>query len=255
MQRLSVTLCGSALALLAAGSGACADPVSVTGPPTITITENWSPNIFKVYANGADPSATPNDHYISFSDEKTHQIDIPTQFAPPWLGPNQVLATNLNAVTSATFAHPDKVSADYTVGLTLTGSQGPTDTAGLIFTGHLNATFYNYLGTDGKQHTYFNAQNTYTSPVVQTATLDGNTISVTLDPFAHPTTGSTNNGSIGAEVTARTKSGGGSGGGDSGGGGGPTSPEPGSLVLAGLGLSAAGGRAWWQWWRRRVVAA
>jgi hypothetical protein len=82
---------------------------------------------------------------------------VPTPAAPAWLGPNQILATNLNAVTSASFAQPDKVSTDYTLKLTLTGANGPTDTAQLLFTGHLNATFYNYQGTDGKQHTYFNA--------------------------------------------------------------------------------------------------
>jgi hypothetical protein len=111
----------------------------------------------------------------------------------------------------------------------------------LLFTGHLNATFYNYLGGDGKQHTYFNATNTYTSPITQTTTLDGNTITVALDPFAHPTTGSTNNGSIGAEITATVSSG----------GGGPPpsqgSPEPSSLVLSFLGLSGLGAASWRKW--------
>jgi hypothetical protein len=248
MKRLSMALLGSALALLAAGPAAHADPVSVTGPPTITVTENWEPNVFKVFAAGADPTKTPNDHYISFSDEKAHQIDVPTPAAPPWLGPNQVLATNLNAVTSATFAHPDKVNTNYTLALTLTGGKGPTDTAQLLFTGRLSATFYDYQGTDGKQHVYFNAQNTYTSPVTQTARLDGNTISVTLDPFAHPTTGSTNNGSIGAEVTAKTIGGAGGGPGVS-----PASPEPSGLVLSFLGLSGVGAASWRRW-RARAAA-
>jgi hypothetical protein len=252
MKRLSMALVGSTLALLAAGPAARANPVSVTGPPTITITENWEPNVFKVYAAGANPSVTPNDHYISFSDETAHQIDVPTPSAPAWLGPNQILATNLNAVTSASFANPDKVNTNYTLAMKLTGSQSPTDTATLLFTGHLSATFYNYQGTDGKQHTYFNGQNTYTSPVTQVATLEGNTISVTLDPFAHPTTGSTNNGSIGAEVTAKTVGGGGSGPSSSGGGGGPSSPEPSGLVLSLLGLSGLGAAAWR---RRRAGAA
>jgi hypothetical protein len=244
-----MTLLFSALALPLAGSGTRADPVSVSGPPTITVTENWSPNVFKVYATGANASATPNDHYISFSNEQAHAIDIPTPSAPAWLGPNQILATNLNAVTSASFANPDKVSTDYTLSQTLTGSQGATDTASLIFTGHLNATFYDYTGSDGQQHVYFNAQNTYTSPITQSVQLDGNTITVRLDPFAHPTTGSTNNGSIGAEITAKPLS----GGGDGGGGGGPTSPEPSSLVLAGLGLAGLGAASWRKW-RARTAA-
>src|SRR5262249_1450795 len=152
-----------------AGAAARANPVPVSNPPTITVTENWAPNLFKVYATGYDPSTNPNNHYISFSNEASHSIDIPTQFAPPWLGPNQRLPTNLNAATTATFNNPDKVSTDYTLSLTLTGDSGPGDTAALIFTGHLNATFYNYLGEDSKQHIYFNAQNTYTSPITQTA--------------------------------------------------------------------------------------
>jgi hypothetical protein len=241
MKRLSWTLAGSALALLAAASGGRANPVTPIGPPTVTVSENWEPNLFKVYAAGADPVKNPNDHYISFSDEKVHQIDVPTPSAPAWLGPNQILATNLNATTSATFANPDKVSTDYTLKLTLTGDKGATDTANVIFTGHLNATFYNYTGSDGKQHTYFNAQNQYTSPSPQTASLDGYTFKVWLDPFAHPTAGSTNNGSIGAEITANPSSPG------PGPGPGPRgTPEPGTLLLSLLGVSTVGGGAWWR---------
>jgi hypothetical protein len=239
MKRLSVTLLGSALAVLVAGAGVRANPVPASQPPTITVTENWTPNLFKVYATGYDPSTNPNNHYISFSNESSHPIDVPTQFAPPWLGPNQVLATNLNAATSATFDTPDKVSTDYTLSLTLTGNNGNTDTATLIFTGHLNATFYDYTGTDNKQHIFFNANNTYTSPITQTATLDGNSITVTLDSFAHPTTGSTNNGSIGAEITAKI-----SGGNDHGPG---DSPEPSTLLLSFLGLSGLGAASWRRW--------
>ena len=141
MRRLSLRFLGTALALLAVGAVAHADLA-----PVVTVKENWFPNISKVYANGADPSATPNDHYISFSNEPDHFIDIPTQNAPPGLGPNQVLVTNLNAVSSASFANPDKVSTTYTLSLILTGNNGPTDTATLSFTGKLNATFYDYLG-------------------------------------------------------------------------------------------------------------
>jgi hypothetical protein len=75
---------------------------------------------------------------------------------------------------------------------------------------------------------------------------------VTLDPFAHPTTGSTNNGSIGAEVTAKAVGGGGSGP-SSGGGGGPSSPEPSGLVLSLLGLSGLGAASWRRW-RARAAA-
>jgi hypothetical protein len=252
MRRLSLRFLGTALALLAVGAVAHADLA-----PVVTVKENWFPNISKVYANGADPSATPNDHYISFSNEPDHFIDIPTQNAPPGLGPNQVLVTNLNAATSATSANPDKVSTSYTLSLVLTGDGGPGDTAALNFTGKLDATFYNFVGSDGKRHTFFNAQNQYTSPITQQTTLDGNTITVTLDPFAHPTTGSTNNGSIGAEITAQIPPGGGdnNGGGnkDNGGPGPSRSPEPSTLLLAGLGLSALGGRLWWK--RRRGCGA
>jgi hypothetical protein len=242
-----MTLVGSALALLLAGAGVRANPIPVplSPPPVVTVSENWTPNLFKVYATGYDPSTNPNNHYISFSNEAAHSIDIPTQNAPPWLGPNQVLATNLNAASSATFDNPDKVNTDYTLSLTLTGNNGNTDTATLIFTGHLNATFYDYTGTDGKQHVFFNANNTYTSPVMQQTTLDGYTITVTLDPFAHPTTGSSNNGSIGASITASIPPGGPPDGGPTG------SPEPSSLVLSFLGLSGLGAASWRKWRQRR----
>jgi hypothetical protein len=234
MKRFSVTQLGPALALLVAAAGARADQIAPAGPPTVTATAAWQPNLVRAYAAGSDFLVTPLDHYLSFSKERAHPIDVPTQFAPPGSGPTQVLATNLDAVTSATIPHPDKALIDYTLALVLTGSQGPYDTASLSFPGRLSATFFNAGGPDGLPHTYLDAQNQYTGLTTQTATLDGNTITVALDPLVQPMTGSTNHGSISAEVTADIA---GAGPGPDPAPGPPGAPEPSTLVLSFLGVT------------------
>jgi hypothetical protein len=245
MRRLSVTLLGPVLALLAATAGARANPITPAGPPTITVTADWQPNLVRAWAAGSNPLVSWNDHFLTFSNERSHTIDVPTQFAPPGLGPTRVLATNLSAVTSATRAAPDKVVTDYTLTLLLTGSRGPADTTSLSFTGRLDATFFTDRGPDGLPHTYLDAQHRYTGLITQMAALDGNTITVKLDPFAHSTTGSADHGSISAEITSNL----------AGGGPGPGPPgaaEPSTLVLSLLGLSGLGAASWRRW---RAAAA
>jgi hypothetical protein len=177
-------------------------------------------------------------------------VDVPTQVAPPGSGPAQVLATHLDAVTSATIPHPDKVLIDYTLALVLTGSQGPYDTASLCFPGRLSATFFNAGGPDGLPHTYLDAQNQYTGLTAQTAALDGNSITVALDPLVQPMTGSTNHGSISAEITANI-AGSGPGPGPApvpgSSPGPPGAPEPSTLVLSFLGVTVLGAASWRKW--------
>ena len=255
MKRFLVALLGHTLALLAAAAGARANPIAPAGPPTITVTADWQPNLVKAWAAGSNPLVSWNDHILTFSNEGGRPIDVPTQFAPPGQGPAQVLATNLSAVTSATRAVPDKVVTDYTLMLLLTGSQGPADTTTLSFSGRLDATFFTDRGPDGLPHTYLDAQNRYTGLITQTATLDGNTLTVTLAPFAPSTAGTTDHGSIGAEVTA-TIAGAGPGpelspGPDPGpslspGPGPPGAPEPSALVLSLLGLFGLGAASRWR---------
>jgi hypothetical protein len=242
MRRLSVAFLGSALAVLPAAAGARANPIAPAGPPTITVTADWQPNLVKAWAAGSNPLVTWNDHFLSFSNESVRPIDVPTQFARPGLGPTQVLATTLSAVTSATRALPDKVVTDYTLALVLTGSRGPADTTTLSFTGRLSATFFTDRGPDGLPHTYLDAQNRYTGLIAQTATLDGNTITVKLDPFARSTAGPTDHGSMSADITANI-----AGPGPGPAPGGTGAPEPSTLVLSLLGLSGLGAASWRRW--------
>jgi len=90
---------------------------------------------------------------------------------------------------------------------------------------------------------------TITGNLVQSLVLGGNTYTVTMgqpNQYAAPSPpSSTNLGSISGTVGVDVAPGGGGGGG--GGGPPPASPEPASLLLAGLGLTAGVG----YWWKRR----
>jgi hypothetical protein len=249
MKRSLATLIGSTLVALLAASAARAQT-------EVLITEDWEPSPGKVWANGFNAQNSPSDHFISFSNEPQHAVVVPFVSGykagdpAPTTQANTIVATNLNAASSATKAAPDSWNFNYLLNVTLTGASGST--ANLAFTGTITATGYNITDpTTGKLFTFFNLQDTPSSPVTQSATLDGNTVWVNLPSLAPNTLGSTNNGAYSGYIWATP--------GQSSGGGGPTgggpqpSPEPSTLLLSFLGLSGLGA-ATWRRWRARAAA-
>ncbi len=253
MKRLLATLLASALVALLAASAARAQT-------EVLITEDWQPSPGKVWATGFNAQNSPNDHFISFSNESQHPIVVPfvSGYNPstspvPTQQANTIVATNINAASSAPKASPDSWNFNYLLNVTLTGNQGPTDTASLAFTGTITATAFNET-QNGKSFTFFNIQDTPSSPVTQHTTLDGNTVYVNLPALAPNTLGSTNNGAYSGYVWAtpgQSTTGGGPTGGDTGGT--QNSPEPSALLLSFLGLSGLGAASWRRW-RARAAA-
>jgi hypothetical protein len=106
----------------------------------------------------------------------------------------------------------------------------------LTFTGSLNGTL---------SLTSANIKNTFIGPLTQHLDLGGNLYTVTIGPYAAPgIPDSTQTGSISAHVSVQPE------GPTGGGSGGPVpppsrqTPEPSTLLLAGLGLSALGMAGW-----------
>jgi hypothetical protein len=145
------------------------------------------------------------------------------------VGSSDIVLTNVKVFSTAPSDTPDQFSSGggYTLSLKL------TDTASglfgtLVWNGKLSGTF---------SANSSNLKNTFLSPVTQMLTLGANTYTVTIGPYSPPGPPTASNlGSIGAHVEV-------SGTGTQG-----NSPEPTTLVLAGLGLSVLGGTAW----RRRL---
>ena len=161
-------------------------------------TYNWSRSPIQVHAD------SPGTGYISLTDE-------PTKSAA---GTSNLVATNLQAHSTATTSHPDVfTNKTYTLSLSLQDkASGKSGT--LAFTGEFNGTL-----TPNSS----NIKNTFTGATTQTLTLGNHLYTVTIGPYAAPgPTGAVNSGSIAAraEVTVSTIF---------------HTPEPNSCVLALLG--------------------
>jgi hypothetical protein len=224
MNRVPIALCGSALALLLAAVAAQAAPI---------FNYNWSPDAEKHYADGF--SSPTLDHYVHFSNEPPKDASV-----NPTTHKTHVVATNLADFSSADDGAPDNINSNY--GLTLVLKDVATGHSHTFtFTGNLSGTFS--TGTS-------NIDNTFTggSPATWTDS-NGDTFMVTMDAYTPPGPPEASlQGSIGATVAFSTRSTTG-GGGDNGGGGTKDTPEPSTLLLSFLGLSALGGGAGWR--RRR----
>jgi hypothetical protein len=243
MRQKSLALAGAALAALLAAGAARAQT-------EVLITEDWEPSPGKVWANGFNAQNSPTDHFLSFSNESQHPIVVPfiSGYNPnsspvPTQQANAIVATNLNAASSAPKSSPDSWSFNYLLNVTLAGANGPTDTASMAFTGTINATAYNET-VNGKTFTFFNLQDAPSSPLTQSVQLDGNTFYVNLPKLAPNTLGSTNNGAYSGYIWATP---------GSSGGGPQNSPEPSTLLLSFLGLSGLGAASWRRW-RARAAA-
>jgi hypothetical protein len=221
MYRLSVALVGPTLALLLAGAGAQAAPI---------FNYNWSPDFEKHFADGFGPG--DSDHYVDFSNEPPKDASV-----NPVSHKTHVVASNLKVFSGADDNTPDTINSNYTLSLVLQDlATGHSHT--FTFGGNLSGSFS--TGTS-------NIDNSFTGSTVATwKDTNNDTFKVTMDTYTPP--GPPNAslaGSIGATVFY-TKGSGSPG----GTGGHHDQPEPPTLLLAGLGLSALGGRAWWS--RRRA---
>jgi hypothetical protein len=134
-------------------------------------------------------------------------------------GSSDIVATDLQTVSSADDDHPDRFTAQsYQLKLTLTDLASHA-AGSLTFAGVFDGTI-SKLTSD--------ISNTFTGPTTQTLTLGGNTYTVTIGAYTPPAPPNADNlGAIGAhaEVSVRPAQ----------------SPEPSTLVLAGLALAAVAG--------------
>jgi hypothetical protein len=164
------------------------------------------------------------------------------------VSPNPVTSDNGSAsVNFATTSGTHTGSDDSFLATTLTGSgstSGAFTNRGYTFTMHLTDLTSNTsadLSWTGalSGNSPFALTNKIPNPN-HSVTLGQNEYTVTLGAFAPPVSGKA--GSMQVQVIATTP------------GGGPVSqaPEPTSLLLAGVGLSALGARAWW---RKRFAGA
>jgi hypothetical protein len=162
-------------------------------------------------------------------------------------GNSDVVATQITTFSSATVNAPDHfTNKNYSLILDLTDSASH-QSGMLTFNGTLNGTL---------SATSANIKNTFLGPLTQHLDLGGNLYTITIGPYAAPgIPDAAQTGSIGAHISVLPES---SQGGVSGGGSPPPShgaPEPSTLLLAGLGLSALVLVGWRRWTRGRSLAA
>jgi hypothetical protein len=220
-QFLTATAAALAL-LLMTGMGVHANPM----PAGLSWTYNFTPGTSSLAADGATGGN------VSFTNENTNTA----------VGNSTIVGTNLRVASTATAGSPDMISGS-NGGYSLTLALATTDdtglhTASLVFHGALSGTF---------SHDSSNLTNVFGSDAVQTASLGAYTFTVSLNSFTPPgPPGQTNAGSISAFVAITP-------------GSTPTptsdTPEPGTMVLAGLGLSAFGGAALRKRRKTRVAVA
>jgi hypothetical protein len=181
---------------------------------------NWEPNATKITADGGGSG------HLTLTDEPSRSAT----------GLSNTLITNLRTFSTATTSNPDTFThADYSFTLHLQDSASNA-TADLKFTGFFGGTLAaNSAGIKLNP----------TSPTTQQVTLGGNVYTVALGTYSPPgPPGDANAGSLNAVVSVAPAGGGGT---ISGSG----TPEPGSLLLAGLALPWLGLTAWRQ--RRQRV--
>jgi hypothetical protein len=206
-------LAGAALAVLLTAGHARAD--------LIPWSYAWSNTPSNIYADGHVPGDKAG--YISLTDSSLQSV----------VGNSYIVATDLTAHSTATSANPDVfTNAGYTLRLTLVDGQFGDQTT-LNFNGQLNGTL---------TATSSNITNTFLGQTTQSVVLGATQFTVTVAFYNPPgPTGAQNSGSISAQAMVKAT---------------PvtvaTLPEPGSLVLAGLGAAGLGLAGWRR--RRRASA-
>lgn len=137
-------------------------------------------------------------------------------------GDSDIVMTALNTFSSATFDKPDTfTNAQYALTLTLTDMASGV-TGSLVWTGQFNGILSRSFAT---------ISNEFTGLQEQSIKLGDNIFRVVIGPYVPPPIpGASNNGSIGARVYVTEDNGGGT----------IDTPEPSTMILAGLGASFLG---------------
>jgi hypothetical protein len=242
MERLSVTIMGTALGLILAAAGARAAPVEIAW------TDHWAAVTPRLYAEGYRGG---NNHYVTFATPNAVTMQSPSGKAIA------VLAANLATISSASSSRPDRISADYTLSLMLTDEVSNAWTV-RQFHGQLNGWFWRGGGTLSARflpvnpQTFFLGRNFYAVAFGSLMKERGSTNLYALDAYvaAIPTWQRVPRAAaVVAPVVVSPLD-------DAAPAAAPgappqASPEPCTLLLAALGAAGLGGRALWQWRRTR----
>ena len=220
-QFLTASVAALAL-LLMTGLGVHATPLP---PGSVSWTYNFTPGASAVLAD-SNPTAG-----VTFSNESTKTTSASsTDFA----------AANLSTFSVAPAGHPDMLSTHgaWSLNVVLTTTDGTgLHTGSLTFHGKLGGTFSSESS---------NITNLFGPNTTKIVNLGAYTFTVTLTTYTPPgIAGQSQLGAIGAhvDVSNLTTS------------GGPITPEPGTMLLSGLGLSFLGGAAWRKRRQARLAVA
>jgi hypothetical protein len=150
------------------------------------------------------------------------------------VGNSDVIATHIGVNSTTPDATPDSFKSEpYTIKLLLKDTASGASTT-LNFSGMISGLVSAHSA---------NTSNVFNSPIQYLGIhLGHNIYDVFIGPYTGPGPGGGLSGSIGAHINVRS---------DGGGGGPPSTPEPSSMALAGLGLAFSGLAAWR---RRRQMA-
>ncbi len=209
----------AALALvLMTGMGIHASPLP---PGTVAWTYNFSPGAPAVFADG-NPSAG-----VTFSNEPTKTTSASS---------TDIAAANLSTFSTKLATNPDKLTTNgaYSVSVLITDLTSLQSKL-LTFTGKLSGTFSSESS---------NITNVFGPNTVQIAHLGASYFTVSLTTYTAPgIAGQSQVGAIGTHVEVSSLA--------------PTalSPEPGTMLLSGFGLSFLGGAAWRKRRQARVNVA
>ena len=218
-QFLSASAAALAL-LLMTGLGVHANPL----PADLSWTYNFTPGAL-VLPSDSNPGA-----HVSFTNEATQTAQ----------GNSTIVGTNLRVASTSLATTPDTLTGS-NGNYTLTLALAATDDTGLH---QASLTFHGQISGSFSSNSS-NLHNAFGADALQTATIGAYTFTVSLNSFTPPgPPGQSNAGSIAADVTVTpglivTQ----------------VTPEPGTMLLSGLGLISLGGAAWRKRRQARLAVA